>query len=149
MQFVPEGLVLTIRRSKTDQEAAGEKISIGTGRFSETCPVRSLRSWLVASGIVRGPIFRAITRHGAIRPNALTDQVVAFQVKRYAQLAGLDASIFSGHSLRAGLATSAAIAGASERRIQDQTRHRSVTMVRRYIRDGNLFRDNVSSIVGL
>jgi integrase len=149
VQFVTEGLVLVIRRSKTDQTGAGEKIAIGTGRSLDTCPVRSLRSWLSISGIEQGPVFRAITRHGRIRPDALTDQVVALQIKRYAQAAGLDRSIFSGHSLRAGLATSAAIAGASERRIQDQTRHRSVTMVRRYIRDGNLFRDNVSSLVGL
>ena len=75
--------------------------------------------------------------------------MVALSVKRYAEAAGLDASLFSGHSLRAGLATSAAIAGASERRIQDQTRHKSVAMVRRYIRDGNLFRDNVTGLLGL
>jgi integrase len=70
-------------------------------------------------------------------------------VKRYAEAAGLDSSLFSGHSLRAGLATSAAIAGANERRIQDQTRHKSVAMVRRYIRDGSLFRDNVTAVIGL
>jgi site-specific recombinase XerD len=149
IQFVAEGLVLTIPRSKTDQEGSGEKIAIAPGRMPATCPIRSLHSCLRVSGISSGPVFRSITRHQKISPKALTDQVVALQVKRYAGAAGLDPSLFSGHSLRAGLATSAAIAGASERRIQDRTRHRSVVMVRRYIRDGNLFRDNVSGLVGL
>jgi integrase len=149
ISFVPEGLILTIRRSKTDQNAVGEKIAIHSGQTLNTCPVRALKDWLTAADIRSGPIFRPVNRYGRIRPQALTDQVVALSVKRYAEAAGLDSSLFSGHSLRAGLATSAAIAGANERRIQDQTRHKSVAMVRRYIRDGSLFRDNVTAVIGL
>ncbi len=149
LRFVPDGLELTIRRSKTDQEGAGEKIGVRSGLNFNTCPVRALRDWLNASGIKSGPVFRSVTRYGKIRPAGLSDQVVALQVKKYAEAAGLSAEAFSGHSLRAGLATSAANAGASERRIMDQTRHKSVAMVRRYIRDGNLFRDNVSGAIGL
>jgi integrase len=103
---------------------------------------------LLASGISSGAIFRGINRHGQVK-RALTSQVVALQVKRYAALAGLDASLFSGHSLRAGLCTSAALNGASERKIMDQTRHRSSVMVRKYIRDSNLFRDNAAGTAGL
>jgi site-specific recombinase XerD len=148
VQFVPEGMVLTIRRSKTDQEGAGQKVAVMLGQQVETCPVRSLRAWLLAADLHTGPLFRAVDRWGHVR-KALTDQVVALLVKKYAERAGLDPAVFSGHSLRAGLVTSAAVAGASERKIMDQTRHRSVTMVRRYVRDGNLFRENVSGAVGL
>lgn len=149
VQFEPEGLILTINKSKTDQERAGQKIGITFGKNPETCPVRALRTWLQATGIQCGPIFRKINRHGQLGTDALTDQVVANQVKHYAELASLDPSLFSGHSLRAGLATSAAQAGQSERKIQNQTRHRSLAMVNRYIRNGNLFIDNVSAAVGL
>jgi site-specific recombinase XerD len=149
VQFVPEGMVLTIRRSKTDQEGAGQKVAVALGQHVETCPVRSLRAWLLAADIHSGPLFRAVDRWGHLQAKALTDQVVALLVKKYAERAGLDPVVFSGHSLRAGLVTSAAVAGASERKIMDQTRHRSVAMVRRYVRDGNLFRENVSGSVGL
>jgi site-specific recombinase XerD len=149
VHYVPEGLVLTIRGSKTDQERAGQKVAIALGTTTETCPVRSLRAWLLAAGISSGPLFRAVNRWEQVQAKPLTDQVVALLVKRYAELAGLDSAVFSGHSLRAGLATSAALAGATERVIMRQTRHKSEAMVRRYIRDGNLFSQNVSSLVGL
>jgi integrase len=148
VEFVPEGLVLTIRRSKTDQEGAGERIGVHNGRAILTCPVRSLKEWIAAAQLTSGPLFRSVDRHGRMGAS-LTDQVVAKLVKKYARFAGLDHTLFSGHSLRSGCATSAAISGASERKIMDQTRHRSVAMVRRYIRDGNLFRDNVSGQLGL
>jgi site-specific recombinase XerD len=148
VQFVPEGMVLTIRR-RTDQEGAGQKVAVTLGQHVETCPVRSLRAWLLAADLHTGPLFRAVDRWGHLPGKALTDQVVALLVKKYAERAGLDPVVFSGHSLRAGLVTSAAVAGASERKIMDQTRHRSVAMVRRYVRDGNLFRENVSGAVGL
>jgi integrase len=148
VQFVPEGIVLVIRKSKTDQEGAGAKIGVHTGRGQMTCPVRALREWISVARIETGPLFRSINRHGTIGSN-LTDQVVALLMKKYATAAGLDPTLFSGHSLRAGCATSAAIAGAGERDIQVQTRHKSVVMLRRYIRDGNLFRNNVSGVLGL
>jgi integrase len=147
--YVPEGLVLTIRRSKTDQERSGERVAIVLGPSPETCPVKALRAWLLKSGISTGPLFRGVDRWGSVGNRALSDQVVALLVKKYVGPAGLDTTLFSGHSLRAGLATSAAQAGATERTIMRQTRHKSEAMVRRYIREENLFSQNVSGMVGL
>jgi|SRR5665213_3245714 len=147
--FTDDGLVVTIRRSKTDQEGEGRKIGIPFGSRAVTCPVRVLRAWLDAAGIVGGSLFRSVDRHGKLGTDRLSDRAVAIVVKRAAGLAGLDPEAFAGHSLRSGLATSAATAGASERSIMDQTGHRSVQMVRRYIRDGSLFRDNAAGQVGL
>ena len=147
--FTNDGAVVTLRRSKTDQEGQGSKKGIPYGSNPDTCPVRALRAWLGASGISTGPLFRSVNRHGQMQAGRLTDQVVAMVVKRSAEAAGLDASKYAGHSLRAGLATAAAMAGASERAIMNQTGHRSTTMVRRYIRDGSLFRENAAASVGL
>ena len=149
LDFTGDGLAITLRRSKTDQEAAGRKVGIPYGSSLETCPVRSLRAWLEASGIDSGPVFRPINWHEQIRPTRLSDKAVALVVKRAAEAAGKDASEFAGHSLRSGLATAAAIGGASERSIMKQTGHRSTAMVRRYIRDGSLFRENAAAKVGL
>jgi site-specific recombinase XerD len=147
--FTRDGLVLTIRRSKTDQEGEGRKIGIPYASHAETCPIRSLQDWLEKSGITEGPIFRPIDRHGRMASIRLSPAAVGEIVKKYASAVGRNASDFAGHSLRSGLATSAAIAGASERSIMNQTGHRSVNMVRRYIRDGSLFRENAVAVVGL
>jgi site-specific recombinase XerD len=147
--FTRDGLVLTIRRSKTDQEGEGRKIGIPYASHVETCPIRSLQDWLETSRINEGPIFRPINRHGKMAATRLSPAAVGDVVKRYAAAVGLEASDFAGHSLRSGLATSAAMAGASERSIMNQTGHRSVNTVRRYIRDGSLFRENAVSVVGL
>jgi site-specific recombinase XerD len=144
-----EGLVVTIRRSKTDQEGEGRKIGIPYASHLETCPVRSLQDWLEKSGITEGPLFRPIDRFGRMGSIRLSAAAVADIVKRYVAAVGLDATEFAGHSLRSGLATSAAAAGASERSIMNQTGHRSVNMVRRYIKDGSLFRENAVAAVGL
>lgn len=149
IELVGEGLVVTLRKSKTDQESHGRKVAIPYGSNPDTCPVRALQAWLKVSGIASGPLFRALTTDGRVRPGRLCDRVVALVVKRYAAACGRDARQFAGHSLRAGLATSAAIAGVSERSIMNQTGHRSVNMVRRYIRDGSLFRDNAAAKIGL
>ena len=101
------------------------------------------------AGISSGPLFRPIDKHGRIGPGRLSDRAVALVVKRTAAAAGLDPERYAGHSLRARLATSAAEAGASERSIMNQTGHRSVTMVRKYIREGSLFRENAAAKVGL
>ena len=103
------------RGSKMDQARASQKVAIALGQTPETCPVRNLRAWLLAGRISYGPLFRGVNRWGHVQAAALTDQIVALQVKKYVQGAGLDAALFSGHSLRAGLATSAALAGATER----------------------------------
>lgn len=147
--FTREGLVLTIKRSKTDQEGEGRKIGIPYASHVETCPVRSLQEWLEKSGITEGPLFRPIDRFGRLACIRLSAAAVGEIVKRYAAAVGLDATEFAGHSLRSGLATSAAAAGASERSIMRQTGHRSEKMVRRYIKDGSLFRENAVAVVGL
>jgi integrase len=147
--FTREGLVLTIRRSKTDQDAQGHKIGIPYASHIETCPIRALQDWLEKSGVAEGPIFRPVDRHGKMASARLSARSVAGVVKKRAAAVGLDATEFSGHSLRSGLATSAAMAGASERSIMAQTRHRSLQMVRRYIRDGSLWRENAVAVVGL
>ena len=144
-----DGLVVTIRRSKTDQDGEGRKIGLPFGSNPATCPVRSFQNWLDASGITDGPLFRPITRHGKMASERLSSKAVARIVKRCAKGIGLDASHFAGHSLRSGLATSAAMAGASEAAIMKQTGHRSLTTVRRYIRDGSLFRENAAAVLGL
>lgn len=144
-----DGAIITLRRSKTDQEGQGYKLGIPYGSRPETCPVRAIEQWLASSGIQEGPLFRSVNRHGQLQPGRLSDKAVALVVKRYAEEAGLDPARYSGHSLRAGLATSAAAKGASERAIMAQTRHRSVAMVRRYIRDGSLWRENAAATVGL
>lgn len=149
LDFTEEGLVIMLRRSKTDQEGEGRKIGIPYGSYPATCPVRSLRAWLAASETASGPVFRGINRHGQLQPSRLTGQSVALIVKAYAEAAGLDSATLAGHSLRAGFATAAARNGASERSIMEQTGHRSLTMVRKYIRDGSLFRDNAAAKLGL
>lgn len=144
-----EGLVLRIRRSKTDQEGEGRKIGIPQGADQATCPVWALEQWVTAAGIESGPVFRVMSRHGQVLPNRLSGEGVAIVVKRSVERLGYDPALFSGHSLRAGLATSAAAAGKGERAIMNQTGHRSVATVRRYIRDGNLFRENAADGLGL
>jgi integrase len=147
--FGKDGLVVTLRRSKTDQDGEGRKIGIPYGANPDTCPIRSVQVWIEASGLTGGPLFRAVNRHAQTLPRHLTGGDVARIVKKLAVRAGLEPSSFAGHSLRAGHATSAAIAGASERSIMNQTGHRSVQMVRRYIRDGSLFRENSAGKLGL
>jgi len=147
--FTKDGLTILPRRSKTDAVGAGRKIGIPYGSNPETCPIRVLQSWMELAGISTGPLFRSISRHGRVRPGRLSGIDVARVVKKLAERAGLDPVKYAGHSLRAGHATSAAIAGASERSIMQQTGHRSVQMVRRYIRDGSLFRDNSGGKLGL
>jgi integrase len=127
----------------------GRKVGTPYGSNPDTCPVRTVQGWMEQAAITTGPLFRSISRHGHLRPGRLAGIDVARVVKKLAVRAGLDAAKYGGHSLRAGHATSAAIAGASERSIMNQTGHRSVQMVRRYIRDGNLFRENSAGKLGL
>ncbi|MBV9598133.1 MAG: site-specific integrase [Chloroflexi bacterium] len=147
LEFTPGGIRVELRRSKTDQEAEGRPVGIPYGVVPETCPVRAVERWLahvrgVLPGYERGPLFLRLDAAGRVRLGHLSDRGVARVVQRWAERAGLDPLRFAGHSLRAGLATSAAAGGVSERAIMNQTGHRSLTMVRRYIRDGELFRDD-------
>jgi integrase len=111
--------------------------------------VRALKAWLEAAGIESGPLFRRVDKHGNVGPNPLRPGAVAEIVKQAVEAVGFDPSEFAGHSLRAGLATSAAQNGANEITIMATTRHRSSQMVRRYIRQGNLFRTNAAAVAGL
>lgn len=147
--FGKDGLTVTLRRSKTDQDGAGRKIGIPYLPNPETCPVRIIQAWIEQAALSSGALFRSINRHGQVAAGRLSGIDVARVVKKLAERAGLDAAKYAGHSLRAGHATSAAIAGASERSIMKQTGHRSVQMVRRYIRDGSLFRENSAGKLGL
>ena len=144
-----DGLVVTIRRSKTDQEGRGRKLGIPHGTHPDTNPVRAWQAWTDAAGVSDGPLFRPVTRHGHLQPTRLSDRGVALAVKRAAERAGLDPTRYSGHSLRAGFVTSAAAAHVEERLIQLQTGHRSLPTLRGYIRDGRLFHDNAAALVGL
>ncbi len=143
-----DGLVVTLRRSKTDQEGAGRTVGIPYGSDPTTCPVRATTGWIAVAGLTAGPLFRSITRHGKMQ-GRLSDWAVAQVVKAAATGAGLDPANYAGHSLRAGLATAAAQAGVSERAIMAQTGHKSLPMVRKYIRAGSLFQDNAAAKVGL
>jgi len=147
LTFGDDGVKVLIRRSKTDQEGAGQVVGIAHG--TKLCPVAALRAWLAGAGITTGPIFRHVDRHGRLSDAAITPQSVALVVKRYAAAAGLDPRKYAGHSLRAGLVTSAAMNNVATHTIMRQTRHRSAEMVMRYIRDVSLFRDNASARVGL
>jgi integrase len=148
-EFSKDGLTVTLRRSKTDQEGQGRRVGVPYGSNPATCPVRTVQALKTELGIEDGALFRAINRHGQVQSGRLSGIDVARIVKKLAERAGLDASKYAGHSLRAGHATTAAIGGASERAIMNQTGHRSVQMVRRYIRDGNLFRENSAGKLGL
>ena len=142
LEFVTEGLKITIKRSKTDQ--FGEGMVKGLPYFSNEhyCPVSNLKKWLKLSKIKSGPIFRRFAKGLTLTNNRLTDQSVALMIKKYLNLAGIENSNYSGHSLRAGFATAAADSGADERSIMLMTGHKTTQMVRRYIRDANLFKNN-------
>ena len=146
IEHVRQGIVVTLRRSKTDQNGAGRKIGIPFGR-SKWCPVKQLADWLEHAKIETGPLFRGINRHGHIAEQRLSGEAVCVIVKQRAEAAGFDPTGYSGHSLRAGLATSAAMAGASAWKIRQQTGHASDTMLNRYIRDGDMFTSNAAGAV--
>ena len=130
IDFVPEGVKIFIKRSKTDQ--SGEGMTKGIPYFSNQnyCPVISLKNWLEKSEIKSGKIFD------------MSDKSVALTIKKYTAIAGLDSNKYSGHSLRSGFATSAAELGAEERSIMAMTGHKTTQMVRRYIQEANLFKNN-------
>ena len=138
-----------VRKGKTDQKREGRKIGIPFGQDAQTCPVKALCGWIEAAQINSGPLFRAVTKYDRPRPTRLSDRYVAETVKKYCALIKKRVPLFSGHSLRAGFATSAAIAGASERSIQKQTGHASLNVLRRYIREAEMFRDNALSKLDL
>ena len=142
IEFVNEGMKINLRRSKTDQY--GEGFLKGVPYFDNPvyCPVISMQNWLKISDINSGPLFRRFSKGAKLTEMRLTDQTVALIIKKYLQLAGIDSKNYSGHSLRSGFATSAAEAGAEERSIMAMTGHKSTEMVRRYIKEANVFKNN-------
>jgi site-specific recombinase XerD len=142
LDFVPEGVKIDIRRSKTDQFGEGSVKALPYFDNSKYCPVVSLKKWISISKINSGSLFRRFLKGSKLSEKRLTDQTVALLIKEYLQLAGIDSKNYSGHSLRSGFATSAAEAGAEERSIMAMTGHKSTEMVRRYIKEANLFKNN-------
>lgn len=134
-----EGFILTLPRSKADQMGEGARLGLARGKHAETCPVRALEAWRQACENPRsGPVFRSVTRWGRI-DGRLSDRAVALVIQSRAAAAGLDAERFGGHSLRAGFATQAIRSGVSELRAMRQTRHKSSSTFRKYVREAELF----------
>ena len=142
LDFVSEGLKITVKRSKTDQFGEGYIKALPYFEESIYCPVTTLKRWLNVSKITKGPIFRRFSKGSKLTSNRLTDQTVALIIKDYLNKTGIDSKNYSGHSLRSGFATSAAESGAEERSIMAMTGHKSTEMVRRYIKEANLFKNN-------
>jgi site-specific recombinase XerD len=130
VDFVPEGVKIFVKRSKTDQSGEGMTKGIPYFLNANYCPVISLKNWIEKSGIKSGKIFD------------MSDKSVALTIKKYTALVGLDSNKYSGHSLRSGFATSTAELGAEERSIMAMTGHKTTQMVRRYIQEANLFKNN-------
>jgi len=149
LEFMPEGVKITIKRSKTDQ--FGEGMVKGLPYFSNQlyCPVINLKKWLELSNIKSGPIFRRFAKGSVLTNNRLTDQSVVLIIKDYLNLAGIENKNYSGHSLRSGFATVAAESGADERSIMAMTGHKTTQMVRRYIREANIFKNNALNKIKL
>ena len=142
LDFVTEGLKITLKRSKTDQFGTGSLKGLPYFDNPQYCPVKSIKKWLELSKINSGPLFRRFVKGSKLTENRLTDQSVAILLKKYIDLADFDSKNYSGHSLRSGFATSAAESGAEERTIMAMTGHKSTEMVRRYIKEANLFKNN-------
>ena len=149
LEFVQEGVKITIKRSKTDQY--GEGMIKGLPYFTNQnyCPVINLKKWLELSNIKSGSIFRRFAKGSVLTNYRLTDQSVVLLIKNYLNLAGIENSNYSGHSLRSGFATAAAESGADERSIMAMTGHKTTQMVRRYIREANIFKNNALNKINL
>ncbi len=149
LDFVEEGLKITLRRSKTDQFGEGLVKGIPYFTNEKYCPVISLKNWINFSKIKTGPIFRRFAKGSILTENRLTDQSVVLIIKDCLKLAGIESKNFSGHSLRSGFATVAAESGADERSIMAMTGHKTTQMVRRYIKEANIFKNNALNKVKL
>ena len=142
LDFVEKGLKINLRRSKTDQFGEGSVKGLPYFDNSLYCPVVSISKWIEISKINSGALFRRFNKGSKLSENRLTDQSVALLIKDYLKIAGIESRNYSGHSLRSGFATSAAESGAEERSIMAMTGHKSTEMVRKYIKEANLFKNN-------
>ena len=149
LEFVQEGLKISLKKSKTDQFGEGSVKGLPYFENSKYCPVISIKKWIEISKISSGAIFRRFIKGSKLSHNRLTDQSVALLIKHYLKLAGIESKNYSGHSLRSGFATSAAESGAEERSIMTMTGHKSSEMVRRYIKEANLFKNNALNKINI
>ena len=149
LDFVEEGLKIQIRRSKTDQFGEGSVKGLPYFNNSQYGPVISLKNLIKISKTDSRPLFRRFVKGSKLSEKRLTDQTVALLIKEYLRIAGIDNKNYSGHSLRSGFATSAAESGAEERSIMAMTGHKSTEMVRRYIKEANLFKNNALNKIKL
>jgi integrase len=143
IEFLPDGMKVTLKRSKVDQEGIGRTIAIPIAQV-RWCPVAALRKWLFIAGIAEGPIFRTLDRRHRVLSYSISGEAVSIIIKQRVAAVGLDPNYFSGHSLRAGFATSASAANVSSWKIREQTGHRSDKVLYRYIRPAQSFRDNAN-----
>ena len=130
VEFLNEGVKIFIKRSKTDQSGEGMTKAIPYFENKLFCPVIYLKNWIDSAKIKSGRVFD------------ISDKSVALIIKKYTSLCGLDSNRYSGHSLRSGFATATAESGAEERNIMAMTGHKTTQMVRRYIHEANLFKNN-------
>lgn len=144
LNAAPQGLIIGLRRSKTDQLNEGRQLGIPFGN-AQVCPVKSLEQWLKRSSIATGSLFRSINKAGCVSEKRLSGEAVSLIIKKRLSAAGLDPTGYSGHSLRVGFATSAALMGTPQWKIRMQTRHATDTGVARYIRTGKLFEQNTGA----
>ncbi|MEN6358305.1 MAG: site-specific integrase [Armatimonadota bacterium] len=149
INYRDEGIVILLRRSKTDQQGEGRLVGIPRGKNFDTCPVAALERWLEISQITEGAIFRGLDRYNNLVSDRLSRRAIGTVVKRAANAAGLDPEKYSGHSLRSGHCTQASRAGVAEHIIAQQTGHKSISSLKRYIRLGRLFEENSADALGL
>lgn len=148
LKFTREGIIINLKRSKTDQIGEGRDIAIPYGSNPVTCPVRTLQDWLAKAKINNGPLFRAINKHGQVASKAISHHAIAIMIKDNPFLIGRSES-FSGHSLRSGFATTAALAGVPEYQIMRQTGHKKSDTIKKYIRISSVWKENAASKIGL
>lgn len=144
LKVTPEGLIVLIRKSKTDQESEGQRIAIPRVIESPYCPVQAVLDWIAAAQVEQGAIFRRVIKGNKISEDRLTDQSVAHVIKKLAARAGLIASQYAGHSLRSGFLTSAAAHRASIFKMAAQSRHKSLDVLSGYVRAQELFEDHAA-----
>lgn len=140
VEFVPEGVILNVRKSKTDQEAFGHKIAIPKAKSQgRVCPVQALRDWLDCITSSNGAVYRSVRKGNYVQDTRLSDGAVSVVIKEYVEKIGLEPEKYSAHSLRAGFITTCAQMGIPEHRIMRQSRHKSYQVMMTYIRDARIF----------
>ena len=149
LNFVNDGVIITLRKSKTDQAGEGIKKGILYGENEKTCPVQALKHWLDIAGITSGAVFRNFDIHCNLNEARLSHKGVALIVKRHVKKIGKNEKDFAGHSLRSGSVTQGAINGANDRALMNQGGWKTRSMIDRYVKDANIFRNNLSGSLGL